>query len=74
MATPGNARNTAVVLDFTTSQTAAEILSAELTEHAEHVEAAAREAGQSLITEARVRALRRNAKQLGALFGSTPSS
>ena len=50
--------------DLLTSPIAAELLVAELHEHADRVERDAAEAGQSRIAEARVRIIRRHAAQV----------
>lgn len=62
MAAP-NARTTGTP-DFMTSATTADILAAELLDHAEQVEKTAAEEGQARVQAARVRGIKRAAAQL----------
>lgn len=65
MARPSTATNgPAVTLDVLSSPSAADVMAAELYEHADRVEAEGREQGTSRVLEARVRAIRRTAGQL----------
>lgn len=60
-------RQTPANLDVVSSATAADMLSAELDDLAERIEREAAEAGVSRITSARVRSLKRHARQFAAL-------
>lgn len=58
---------TSTTLDVVTSATAADVLVAELDDLADRVELEAAETGASRITKARVRSLRRHARQIEGL-------